>query len=145
MIPDFAPCTVLLALWLCVLIVCSIKASPLAHCLPHIPPIHILIQPLCSSQMDRGQGHSLRLFRLASYRVIFTSLPSVSLSTVKDYSWDMTQAAGCWWCHLHVIYRTESSRRMMCQLHLTPCRVFHTPMTCSSLTDYLLSTQDSLS
>lgn len=81
------------------------------------------------SRVDRGQGCSLRLFRLASFRVIFTSLPSAPLSTMKDYSWDMTQATGCWWCHLRVMDGTESRRRMMCQLHLTPCRDFHTPLT----------------
>lgn len=113
------------------------KGSPSEQSLLYIPlhTVCILVQPFSPLsrshfiQVDRGEGYSLGLFRLASFRVIFTSLPLAPLSTMKDYSWDMTQEAGCWWCHLRVMDGTESRRRRMCQLHLTPCRDFHTPLT----------------
>lgn len=110
--------------------------SPSAHRLPHIFPhtyTHTGFFSLClflvPAEWTEDRGRSLRLFRLASFRVIFTSLPLVPLSTVKDYSWDMTQAAGCWWCHLRAVDGIESRRRMTCQLHLTPCRDFQTLLT----------------
>lgn len=122
--------------------------SPSAHLWPHIPPhtyAHTAFISLSFLFQASGQrmGRSPRLFRLESFRVIFTSLPSVPLSTVKDYSWDMTQAAGCWWCHLRVVDGTESRRRLTCQLHLTPCRIFTHPWHYWSLWDYLLCTLNS--